>query len=64
MQYIATRPVLDLCEEAERRPGMWVSKRWWEQEFLESVVARAAASVMTAGETEEAEGEAEVTSEN
>ena len=30
-QYIATRPILDLCEQATRRPGARVSWRWWEQ---------------------------------
>ena len=28
-QYIATRPIMDLCEEAVRRPGARVYKRWW-----------------------------------
>ena len=30
-QYIATRPILDLCERATQRPGAKVSRRWWEQ---------------------------------
>ena len=30
-QYIATRPVLKLCEQSARRPGERVSLRWWEQ---------------------------------
>ena len=30
-QYIATRPILDLCERATRRPGVRVSWQWWEQ---------------------------------
>ena len=30
-QYIATRPILDLCKRATRRPGARVSRRWWEQ---------------------------------
>ena len=30
-QYIATRPILDLCKQATRRPGAWVSRRWWEK---------------------------------
>ena len=30
-QFIATRPILDLCEEAVRRPGARVLRRWWEQ---------------------------------
>ena len=28
-QYIVTRPILDLCERATRRPGVRVSRRWW-----------------------------------
>ena len=27
-QFIATRPILDLCEKAARRPGAWVPRRW------------------------------------
>ena len=30
-QFIATRPILDLCEKAEIRPGARVPRRWWEQ---------------------------------
>ena len=30
-QYIATRPLLDLCEEARAREGTWVPLRWWNQ---------------------------------
>ena len=30
-QFIATRPILGLCEVAERRPGTRVLRRWWEQ---------------------------------
>ena len=29
-QYIATRPILDLCEWSVRRPVAWVSQRWWD----------------------------------
>ena len=34
-QYIATRPILDLCERSARRPGARVSQRWWEQDGLD-----------------------------
>ena len=34
-QYIATRPILDLCERFLQRPGAWVYRRWWEQEGLD-----------------------------
>ena len=30
-QYIATRPILDICERVTRRPGARVSLWWWEQ---------------------------------
>ena len=30
-QYIATRPILDLCEKYARRQGVRVSRWWWEQ---------------------------------
>ena len=29
-QFIATQPILDLCEGAVRRPGARVPRRWWE----------------------------------
>ena len=52
-QYIATRPILDLCPEAERCPGARVAKRWWEQEGLSLAGAQEAAE---AGGTGEADG--------
>ena len=30
-QFIATRPILGLCEGAVRRPGARIPRRWWEQ---------------------------------
>ena len=33
-QYIATRPIMDLCLAVKRRPGPRVAMRWWEQEGL------------------------------
>ena len=30
-QYIAKRPILDLCECSAWRPGVRVSLQWWEQ---------------------------------
>ena len=29
-QYIATRPILDLCKKTVRRPGACVARIWWE----------------------------------
>ena len=34
-QYIATQPILDLCERSFRRPGAWVSWRWRKQEGID-----------------------------
>ena len=34
VQYIATRPILDLYERSTQRLGAWVSWRWWEQEGM------------------------------
>ena len=34
-QYIAMRSILDLCEEAVRKLGTQVSKRFWNQEGLD-----------------------------
>ena len=44
-QYIATQPILDLCERSARRPGARVSQGWREQDtlYLEGVKKRAAA---------------------
>ena len=33
-QYIATRPIFDMCLEAEKRIGSRVSMRWWEHEGI------------------------------
>ena len=33
-QYIATRPIFDMCLEAERKMGSRVSMRWWEHEGI------------------------------
>ena len=52
-QYIVTRPILDLCEQAIRRPGAWVYWRWWEQEGIYLEGARKQAEVSaTISETE------------
>ena len=36
-QYISTRNIIDLCLEAERNPGMRLSRRWWEQPSLDII---------------------------
>ena len=44
-QYIVTRPILDLCDQATRRPGALVSQRWWEQAGIDLEMARKQAAV-------------------
>ena len=44
-QYIAMRTILDLCNQATRRPGARVSWRWWEQAGIDLEGARKQAAV-------------------
>ena len=46
-QYIAMRPILDLCNKTVRIPVTCVEKRWWEQEVMDLVGARAMATAAT-----------------
>ena len=39
-QFIATLPILSLCELAEIRPGTRVPRRWWEQTGIDWEAAR------------------------
>ena len=50
-QYIATRPIMDMCMLANRRPGPRVATRWCEQEGLDLEEIQVAAQ-----ETEQTEG--------
>ena len=34
-KYIATRPIVELCLTAKRRPGPRAEMWWWEQEGLD-----------------------------
>ena len=43
-QFIATRPILGLCEVTERRPGTRVPRRWREQTGIDWKAAREAAA--------------------
>ena len=43
-QYIATRPLLDLCEGAKQRGGARVSRRWWYQKLIDWETAKARAA--------------------
>ena len=40
-QYIATRPLLDLCEGARQREGARVTLRWWYQSGIDWEKAKA-----------------------
>ena len=51
-QYIATQPILYLCEQSVQRPGAWISWRWWEQEGLDLAWAREQAVAATDREDE------------
>ena len=62
-QYIAIRPILELCEEVEQKPVARASKRWWKQERNNLDGERTAATEMAvsaaaASEMEEADGAA------
>ena len=39
-QFVATRPILGLCEGMERRGGTRVPQRWWEQPGIDWRLAR------------------------
>ena len=53
-QYIATRPILDLCERAMQRAGERLSRRWWEKEGIDLKAAkeRAAEAMATNSDSE------------
>ena len=40
-QYIATRPLLDLCKGAKQREGARVAMRWWDQTGIDWEKAKA-----------------------
>ena len=48
--YIMTRPILDLCTEAEHWTGAQVSKQWWYQEAIDILGAQEAAIYSEGGE--------------
>ena len=52
-QFIATRPIMGLCEGAVRRLGARVPRRWWEQTGIDWKGAREKAAA-TEEEAEEA----------
>ena len=61
-QYIAMRPILDLCKWSARRPGEMVSRRWCEHASLDLEGAKkraAAASEAVDSDREDLIGEEE-----
>ena len=34
-QYIVTRPIIDLCLEADRQPGARLVQRWWKNKGID-----------------------------
>ena len=42
VQYIVTQPILELCLEAVKRPGLRVTKSWWYQEVIISIIQQRA----------------------
>ena len=67
-QYIATRPLLDLCVGARAREGVKVTLRWWEQAGIdwEKAKAKGTEKEMTTGTDTgtDTEGEEEREEEN
>ena len=55
-QYIGIIPILDLCLEVDRRPGLQVPRRWWEQTGMDSTDWREAVGEY-GEEREDGEGE-------
>ena len=53
-QFIATRPIMGLCEAEVRRPGARVARRWWEQTGIDWKAAREKATENEEDEAAEA----------
>ena len=58
-QYIAMRPLLDLCEGAKQREGAQVTMRWWDQTGIdwEKEKARGAETELESESGTDTEGE-------
>ena len=39
-EYIDTCPIMDLCLAADRKPGLHLSRRWWEHPDLDILGTR------------------------
>ena len=49
-QYIVTCPIMNLCLEVERNPGLRLSRRWWYQPALDILGIRAGYAIVEEGE--------------
>ena len=58
-QYVATRPLMDLCERSSRRPWSRVSRRWSEQAGIDLEGAKKRAVVAGESNGEEKIGKEE-----
>ena len=58
-QYIATQPIMYLCERSARRLGPRVSWRWWEQVGLDLEGDKKRAAEAAESDREETVGEEE-----
>ena len=61
VQFIATRPLLDLCEGTTQRGGARVTMRWWYQKGIDWEKAKAQGATTESESESEADGEGEAT---
>ena len=61
-QYIATQPIMELCERATLRPGVRVSWRCWEQEGIDLERSKKRAAEIATRSEPDSEEEADVES--
>ena len=59
-QYIAMRPLLDLCERTTRGGGARVSRRWWDQKGIGWETAKERAAEKDSESEPESDAEVEV----
>ena len=60
MQYITTRPILDLYERTYQRGGTRVSRRWWYQKGIDWKTAKEREAETDSESESEMESEKEV----
>ena len=58
-QFIATRPILDLCEKSTWRPGARVARRWREQTGIDCKQSRERSAAVAAEPGTEAVSDSE-----